>query len=92
MLLKSFVDQERIAEMLMDCQSCLVKIKRAIWNRRILVWIADFYSRIGNDEFHWLFNLDPYAMIGTTKKQKEEYMTRLYGMRKRIHRRTMPVI
>ncbi|MDD3292734.1 MAG: hypothetical protein PHI45_02950 [Candidatus Pacebacteria bacterium] len=87
MLFKSF----EINEWLVDCSFYLIKTKRAIWNRRILVWIADFYSRIGNNEFHWLFDLDPYAMIGTTKEQKERYTIKLYEMRKRIHLRTMPV-
>jgi len=87
MLFKSF----EISEWLMGFSFCLIKTKRAIWNRRILVWIADFYSRIGNNEFHWLFDLDPYAMIGTTKEQKERYMVKLYEMRKRMHIRTMPV-
>ncbi len=91
MLLKSFVDQETIKETLMDWSFYLIKTKRAIWNRRILIWIADFYSRIGNNEFHWLFDLDPYAMIGTTKEQKERYMIKLYEMRKRMRTRIMPV-
>jgi len=66
----------------------LINAKRAVWNRRIIVFLSDVYSKYGNDEFHWLLNSDPYAVLGTTSQEKEEYMKRLIKRRQRIHNRT----
>jgi hypothetical protein len=69
----------------------LVRIKRVVWNRGLLIFYSDIYSRYGENEFHWLLNSDPYAVLGTTSQEKEEYMKRLIKRRQRIHNRTWPV-
>jgi hypothetical protein len=66
----------------------LVYAKRTVWNRGILVFASDIYSKYGSNEFHWLLGLDPYAILDTSEQVKQEYMKKLIKRRQRIHNRT----
>ena len=65
----------------------LVKVKRIVWNRGILIFVSDIYSRFGSDGFHRLLDTDTDAMIDTSAQAKDRYMEKLTRRRKRIYNR-----
>ena len=65
-------------------ETILVKIKRVVWNRGILIFVSEIYSRFGSNGFHRLFDADSDAMIDTSAQAKDRYMEKLRKRRQRI--------
>jgi len=66
-------------------KSFLLKIKRAIYNRGIKLQWNRLWIR--GDEFHSSLNMDPDAILGVNKEQRDAYMKDLYRRRQIAHRR-----
>ncbi|MDD4897415.1 MAG: hypothetical protein WCZ99_02860 [Candidatus Paceibacterota bacterium] len=63
------------------------KIKRRIWNKRILLWWNRLWIR--KDEFHPSLNSDVEAMMEMTKEEKTAYLKDLMIRRRIAHLRDL---
>lgn len=61
------------------------KIKRCVWNRRVLLWWYRLWIR--KDEFHRSTEIDTDAMIEMDKQEKMHYLSDLFKRRKVAHQR-----
>ena len=63
------------------------KIKRCVWNRRLLLWWYRLW--IKKDEFHNSLSRDPDAMMEMGEQEMEEYFADLTRRRKVAHQRDL---
>ncbi|MDD4467268.1 MAG: hypothetical protein PHQ08_02380 [Candidatus Pacebacteria bacterium] len=72
---------------LMELRELPSKIKRRIWNKRILLWWNRLWIR--KDEFHPSLNSDVEAMMEMTKEEKTAYLKDLMIRRRIAHLRDL---
>lgn len=61
------------------------RIKRRIWNKRILLWWHRLYLR--KDEFDCSLDINSGAMLEMNKKERDKYLKDLFKRREIAHQR-----
>jgi hypothetical protein len=68
----------------------IIKIKGAIWNRRLKLFLAKLYIQFGGkNEFSFLFNLDIDGLVGLNQKELDLYLNQISRLRELIHIKTL---
>ncbi|QQR64683.1 hypothetical protein IPH92_03925 [Candidatus Kaiserbacteria bacterium] len=81
-LVKSVID-----DLLYNVRQLPGKIKRQLWNKRILLWWSRLWIR--KDEFHSSLSLDTSAMIEMTKDELAVYLRDIVRRRNIAHNRDL---
>ena len=71
----------------LDIKSLPGKIKRCIWNKRILFWWHRLWIR--KDEFHSSLDMDGAAMLEMNKQERKKYLADLVRRREIAHQRDL---
>jgi len=65
-------------------------LKGFIWNRRIKLYLAELYIKLGGkNEFHPLFDLDIDGLAGLDEKGISRYWNQISRLREMIHIKTL---
>lgn len=76
--------------MLLEVLWKLKILKGIIWNRKIKLYLAELYIRLGGkNEFHPLFDLDIDGLVGLDEKGVLNYWNQVSRLREMIHIKTL---
>ena len=71
----------------LDIKSLPGKIKRRIWNKRLLLWWYRLWVR--EDEFHRSLDMDVAAMLEMNERERKKYLADLVHRREIAHQRDL---